>query len=95
MNIDQIIDKYFELRSQGKSHEEAYDIIILQGYPKELVDLCLIKAIEFSEVMQEEILRMVKSGFSPKEVFQVLVDEGYPEPLIRANIEPLLDPEEF
>lgn len=95
MNIDQIINKYFELRSQGKSHEEAYDLIVLQGYPKELVDLCLIEAIKFTEVMQKEILRMAKSGLSPKEVVQVLVDEGYPELLIRANIEPLLDPEEF
>ncbi len=97
MNItqitDQIIDKYAELRSQGKTHEEAYDIIILQGYSKELVDLCLIQGIEFFVAMQKEIVRMAKSGFSPKEVVQVLVDEGYSESLIRAYMEPFLETE--
>jgi hypothetical protein len=91
---DQIIDNYLDLRSQGRSHEETYDVIVLQGYSKELVDLCLIEAFEFSDAMQNEIIGMARSGLTPQEVVQVLVDEGHSEALIRAYMEPFLEREE-
>ncbi len=93
MNIDQIIDKYLELRSQGKSREEAYDFILLLGYPKVKVDEAF-ELIEFDFAMKKEILCMAESGLSPKQVVQILVDEGYSEALIRSLMEEFLEPEE-
>lgn len=88
--IDEIVNKFFDLLAQGKTHEQAYDLLVLQGYSKSLVDSCLIDAVQLSVPICSEIVSGQKRGLSPKEVFQVLQAKGYPEPLIRIAMKQFL-----
>jgi hypothetical protein len=93
--INEILDKYYDLvLDQRKTLEQAYDIVVLQGYDKSLVDLCLIDAANLSIHIQSQIVSMAKRGLSPKQVTQALRLEGYPESLIRSHMELFLEPEE-
>ncbi len=93
--IDEIVDKYYDLAfNQGKTLEQACDILLLQGYDRSLVNLCVIDAPKLSVHMQSQIVSMIKRGLSPKRVAQALRLEGYPESLIRNHMELFLNPEE-
>jgi hypothetical protein len=93
--IDEILDKYYDLvLNQGKTLEQAYDILALQGYDKSLVDLCLIESPKLSAHIQSQIVSMANRGLSPKQVAEALRLEGYPESLIRSHMELFLEPEE-
>ena len=93
--INEILDKYYDLvLNQRKTLEQAYDIVVLQGYDKGLVDLYLIDAPKLSVRIQSQIVSMATRGLSPKQVVQALQLEGYPESLIRNHMELFLEPEE-
>ena len=92
--IDEILDKYIGFLSQGRTAEQAYDLVVLQGHDKSLVDLCLVEAQSFSIRIQSEIASMAKRGLSPSEVVQVLQEQGYPDFITRSHMELFLNPED-
>ncbi|MBD1903779.1 hypothetical protein NDI44_27030 [Trichocoleus sp. DQ-A3] len=90
--IDEILGKYCDLLLKGKTSEQAYDILVLQGYDKSLVDLCLLDSMTFMAHVVSEITSMIKRGLSPNEVAKALRGKGYPESLIKTFMEMFLNP---
>ena len=94
VEFNQINSKFVEFLTQGRTHEDAYDLILLQGHNKSLVDLCVLEATVVSSDLFFQINCMAEQGLTPKQVVEFLQEKGYPDSVIKEHMEHFLEPEE-